>query len=188
MSNTTDAMRAALETTDEQLEQLVGQIDELTKKVEALRKIKAGIEEFLGGGEDENAQPRDVQTRARGPQVGPRGREAAARVLQERPNMPLSVQQVADAVVAKGWISPKSSPIDSVRTALLRAEKHFREVVRVGTGTYMWREDAGYRSGGSDYPESPSAGQLGSAGTGADSNADSRSDREDAWQKRNEVF
>lgn len=166
-------MTVVLRTTEEQLAAVGAEQARLAKEEDALRRVRSGLIELLNltGG-----PPPGPRTESGAPNARPnfpRGARAVREVLLAQANSELTVSEVVDELVSRGWGTPSESLVNSTRTNLSRAVQQYAEVVRPRPGVFMYQDPSIAETptavGGPRSPGPAAPGSGASVRTGAPS-------------------
>ena len=145
----TDGMKVMLDTAEAQLRSCRQAIARLKEQESALLKVKAGIEDYLrsGGSAADAGAPTTARVTTLWAEE-PRGKEAVMVVLAEQAGRPMTVPQIRDEVLQRGWIDPSPRVLEAIRTNLGRAMDKYPEIKRVRKGLYLYENADGPDSSG----------------------------------------
>ena len=161
LSFMSDWTQQAFRTTALELAEAENELERWQRRVTALRQIKAGLESYLAMdreppemvGVDEGG---NTYSLAFAPL---RGQAAVRAVLQERAGTVMTVPEIADEIVRRGWIDEGANALDATRTSVGRAVKSYRQVRRVGHGQYVYENvDGPTEAGPSPHLPTPQEG------------------------------
>lgn len=112
------------------IEEMQQQLASKRREMETLQAGIAALQLLVGGRPATPRKSPSSSTISRSRTEGaPRGRAAVKAVLKERPGDWMSIQEIADTLVERGWIQ-SNDPVTAARTSADRLLKNDREIER----------------------------------------------------------